>query len=38
MRNEKLETRNEKLEMANENKQFEKNKIIKEEQKRGKKS
>ena len=33
MRNEKLETRNEKLEMANENKQFEKNKIIKEEPK-----
>ena len=33
MRNEKLETRNEKLEMTNENKQFEKNKIIKEEPK-----
>ena len=32
-RNEKLETRNEKLEMTNENKQFEKNKIIKEEPK-----
>ena len=31
--NEKLETRNEKLEMTNENKQFEKNKIIKEEPK-----
>ena len=32
-RNEKLETRNEKLEMTNENKQFEKNKIFKEEPK-----
>ena len=32
-RNEKVKTRNEKLEMTNENKQFEKNKIIKEEPK-----
>ena len=33
-RNEKLKIRNEKLEMTNENKQFKKNKIIKEDQKR----
>ena len=32
-RNEELETRNEKLEITNDNKQFEKNKIIKEEPK-----
>ena len=33
MRNEELETRNERLEKTNENKQFEKNKMIKEEPK-----
>ena len=37
-RNEKLETRNQKLEKTNENKQFEKNKMIKEEPKEIKRS
>ena len=37
-RNEKPETRNEKLEKTNENKQFEKNKMIKEEPKEIKRS